>query len=79
MLPMIAMYKSKIAFVLIGIGLFADSLISTDAVQTVTLAVAGWTLLEVIKQGKIIAAMQQKVKDLPCYRCREIQGETTTK
>ena len=73
---MIAMYKSKIAFVLIGIGLFADSFITPDAIQTVTLAVAGWTLLEVIKQGKTIAAMQQKIKDLPCYRCREITGDT---
>ena len=73
------MAKTHIAFGLIGFGLLADTMFSTDAVQGVTLCVAGWTLLEVIKQGKQVAAMQQKVKDLPCYRCREIQGETTNK
>jgi hypothetical protein len=37
--------------------------------QTITLAVVGWTLLEVIGLGKEQAKMKQKLQDLPCGDC----------
>ncbi len=43
-------------------------------VQTGVLAIAGWTLLEVIAQGKTVAVLQQKLRDLPCGDC-EIKNE----
>ena len=39
--------------------------------QTVTLAVAGWTLLEVVSLGKKIERHDQKLKDLPCNNCKK--------
>jgi len=45
-----------------------------NILQVVTLAVAGWTLREVIAQGKDLSAMKQKMKDLPCKDCG---GQTT--
>ena len=41
----------------------------SEIIQTVTLAVAGWTLLEVIAQGKAVAVLKQKLRDLPCNKC----------
>lgn len=41
----------------------------SDILQTITLGIAGWTLLEVISQGKAVAAMKQKLRDLPCGDC----------
>ena len=38
--------------------------------QSVTLGIAGWTLLRVIKYGEVLAAMNQKLKDLPCGDCK---------
>jgi len=40
-----------------------------NVLQTITLAIVAWTLREVIHQGKVIAAMRQKMKDLPCGKC----------
>jgi hypothetical protein len=69
MLSIFAMAKSHLVVALVGIGLLADTLFTADAVQGVTLCVAGWTLLEVIHLGKAMSAMQQKIKDLPCDNC----------
>ena len=44
---------------------------AVNILQTVTLAVAGWTLLEVVKLGKKIERHDQKLKDLPCNECRK--------
>jgi hypothetical protein len=41
----------------------------SDILQTITLAVAGWTLVKVISQGEAIAAIRQQLKDLPCDKC----------
>jgi hypothetical protein len=40
-----------------------------NILQVITLAVVGWTLREVIHLGKTIAAMKQKLRDLPCGDC----------
>ena len=42
---------------------------AADILQTITLAVAGWTLIEVISLGKKIERHDQKLKDLPCNSC----------
>jgi hypothetical protein len=41
-----------------------------NILQVITLAVAGWTLQRVISQGEKIAAMDQKLSDLPCGDCK---------
>jgi len=44
--------------------------------EAVTLAVAGWTLKKVIDQGEVLAALKQKLRDLPCQNCdRQIKNE----
>lgn len=40
-----------------------------DILQTLSLAVAGWTLVKIIRQGEEIAAIKQKLKDLRCFDC----------
>jgi hypothetical protein len=42
---------------------------ASNILQVITLAVAGWTLREVISQGKDLAKVKQKMKDLPCGEC----------
>jgi len=42
---------------------------AANLLQVITLALSGWTLREVVQQGKVIAAMRQKLKDLPCGKC----------
>jgi len=44
---------------------------ASNILQTITLAVAGWTLAKVISQGETIAAIRQKLKDLPCDTCKK--------
>jgi hypothetical protein len=39
-----------------------------DILLTVVMAISGWNLLETIRLGKHIAAMQQRLADLPCDR-----------
>ncbi len=39
--------------------------------QVITLGVAGWVLLEVVGIKEKIAALSQKLKDLPCETCNE--------
>jgi hypothetical protein len=41
----------------------------TAILQTITLAVSGWTLLEVIRMGRKIERHDQKLSDLPCNNC----------
>ena len=43
---------------------------AADILQTVTLAIAGWTLVEVISLGKKIERHDQKLRDLPCGNCK---------
>lgn len=40
--------------------------------QTISLAVSGWTLLEVIRIGRKIERHDQKLSDLPCNDCGEL-------
>lgn len=46
---------------------------ATTILQTITLAVSGWALLEIIKMKTKLARLQQKVEDklddLPCSDC----------
>jgi hypothetical protein len=42
-----------------------------EILTTITLAVSGWTLIKVIRQGEVLAALQQKLKDLPCNNCEK--------
>lgn len=39
--------------------------------QIITLGVSGWVLLEVVGIKERLAAMNQKMKDLPCDTCNE--------
>lgn len=42
---------------------------ATQILQTITLAVVGWNLLEVIRLGRKIERHDQKLSDLPCSDC----------
>ena len=42
-----------------------------DILQTLILAVSGWTLHKIIRQGEEIASIKQKLKDLRCFNCEE--------
>jgi hypothetical protein len=42
----------------------------TETLLAITIAIAGWNLLETIGNGKKIAAITQKIKDLPCEHGR---------
>ena len=42
-----------------------------EILQLIALGVSGWTLLEVIALKTNFAAMNQKVKDLPCKDCHK--------
>jgi hypothetical protein len=44
---------------------------AANILQAITLAGVGWTLLEVIAHGKALAAMKQKLRDLPCGGCEK--------
>ena len=42
---------------------------SQNILQLVVIAISTWTLKEVVAQGKTIAALKQKLRDLPCGDC----------
>ena len=42
---------------------------ATVILQTVTLGVSGWALIELIALKVKLAELHQKVKDLPCHDC----------
>ena len=73
MMNTIASVKGVAVVAVVGAGMLAE--VANDVpnapaiLQIITIGVAGWTLLEVIKQGKSIATFKQKVRDLPCEKC----------
>jgi len=40
-----------------------------NLLQVITLAISGWTLLEVIRIGRKIERHDQQLSDLPCSTC----------
>lgn len=44
---------------------------ATVILQTITLAVSGWALHELIKLKTKLARLSQKLDDLPCQACPE--------
>jgi hypothetical protein len=43
---------------------------ASQILQVITLAISGWTLLEVIRLGRTIERHDQKLEDLPCGDCK---------
>ena len=39
---------------------------AANVLLVILLAISGWTLAEVVRLGKDVSAMRQKVRDLPC-------------
>ena len=68
MIQFISTTKSIAVLAVVGSGMIATAETSEAAqiLQIIILGVSGWTLLEVIKQGKEVAQMKQKLRDLPC-------------
>lgn len=46
---------------------------ATQILQVITLGVTAWILKEVIRHGRIIAVIRQKMNDLPCSSCKQIK------
>jgi hypothetical protein len=42
---------------------------ATNILQTITLAVTAWALLEIIALKTKLARLEQKLDDLPCQEC----------
>ena len=42
---------------------------ATEILQGITLAVSGWSLIELIKLKELIARHDQALTDLPCGKC----------
>ena len=49
---------------------------ASDILQLITLGVTSWVLIEVINHGKTIAAIKQRLKDLPCPVCNPPKTKT---
>ncbi|HEX3626701.1 MAG TPA: hypothetical protein VH280_14910 [Verrucomicrobiae bacterium] len=52
---------------------------ATAILQTITLGVSAWALLELIGLKIKLARMEQKLDDLPCQDCPEAKPKTKLK
>ena len=57
-----------VSMVIAGVVAAADA---SNVLQGIVVAVSGWTLLEVIRQGKKLERLDQKIQDLPCDGCED--------
>ena len=43
---------------------------TNELLNLIILGICGWTLTETVRHGRIIAAIKQRLSDLPCVECK---------